>query len=115
MCKFKIVGEGNYQREVRILIGKDSPLPNMIVGETVSPAGNWSGTPPHKHSHHELYYFRTKGFGILKLDDDLKLVKDGDIVYIPPMTYHQVVASPDSPLSYFFFIWGKGKDVKPVL
>ncbi|GAG19501.1 unnamed protein product, partial [marine sediment metagenome] len=115
------VGRGNWKREVRLIIGENSPSVNLIIGECLNPSGNWSGTPPHKHEndnlpyeslHEELYYFKTKtpnGFGIQRLYsperniDKLILLKNNTITFIP-WGYHQIVAGPGYPLYYLFFL-----------
>lgn len=122
------VGRDNWQREVRIAIGQDSPSVNMIVGETINPAGNWSGTPPHKHEktdlpresfHEELYYFKTEkpqGFGIEKFYspqrgvDELLPLKNNSVTFMP-WGYHQIVAGPGYNLYYLFFLAGEGKQL----
>jgi len=122
------VGKDNWQREVRTIIGPNSPSVNLIVGETINPAGNWSGTPPHKHErmrypeeslHEELYYFKTdkpQGFGIQrfysydKKINELIYLRDNTITFMP-YGYHQIVAGPGYTLYYLFFLSGIGKDL----
>ncbi len=124
------VGEDNWSREVRILIGPDSPSVNMIVGETINPPGNWSGTPPHKHEgdksqgesrQEELYYFKTdkpQGWGIERFYsparnvNELIYLKENSITFMP-WGYHQIVAAPGYTLYYLFFLAGEGKDLSP--
>lgn len=119
------VGSDNWSREVRIMIGPNTAGKNMIVGETVNPPGNWSGTPPHKHEkdslpeeslHEELYYFRTdkpQGWGIERFYsperniNDLIYLQDNIVTYMP-WGYHQIVAGPGYTLYYLFFLAGKG-------
>ncbi|MDO8748010.1 MAG: 5-deoxy-glucuronate isomerase [Candidatus Omnitrophota bacterium] len=120
------VGKENWHREVRIIIGKNSPSINLIVGETINPPGNWSGTPPHRHEnmnlpnesvHEELYYFKTnrpEGFGIQRIYspekyiNELIFLKNGTITFMPE-GYHQIVAGPGYILYYLFFLAGEGK------
>lgn len=122
------VGKDNWQREVRLIVGESSPSVNLILGETLNPAGNWSGTPAHKHEnmnlphescHEELYYFRTKkpnGFGIQRLYspereiDEFILLKDNTLTFMP-WGYHQIVAGPGYDLYYLFFLSGQGKQL----
>lgn len=119
-------GKDNWHREVRMIIGPDSPAQNLLIGETLNPPGNWSGTPPHKHEHNnlpgeslheELYYFKTdkpQGYGIEKFYspehniDMLIPIKDGTVTYMP-YGYHQIVAAPGYTLYYLFFLSGEGK------
>jgi 5-deoxy-glucuronate isomerase len=59
-------GVSDWQREVFIGMGAEGPATRIMVGETESPPGNWSGFPPHRHAEdrppdeldmEELYYF----------------------------------------------------------
>lgn len=126
--KIMEVGKDNWQREVRIIIGPNSPSVNLILGETINPPGNWSGTPAHKHEinspsheslHEELYYFRVdkpQGFGVQRFYspergiNELIYLKEGTVTFMP-WGYHQIVAGPGYTLYYLFFISGKGKDL----
>jgi len=126
--KIMQVGKDNWKREVRIIIGQNSPSVNMIVGETINPAGNWSGTPAHKHEklnppveslHEELYYFKTdkpQGFGIERIYsydkniNELIYLKENTVTFMP-WGYHQIVAGPGYTLYYLFFLSGVGKDL----
>ena len=49
--KVKIVerGKDNWKRFVHDIVDRDIPAERMLVGETFSPAGNWSSAPPHRH------------------------------------------------------------------
>lgn len=122
------VGKDNWRREVRIVIGENSPSVNLIVGECLNPAGNWSGTPPHRHEclnlpyesqHEELYFFKTvqpQGFGIQRLYsrareiNELILLKNNTLTFMP-WGYHQIVAGPGYDLYYLFFLSGQGKQL----
>jgi 5-deoxy-glucuronate isomerase len=126
--KTSLVGKENWAREVRMIFGPDGPSANLIVGETINPPGNWSGTPPHRHEclrppdeslHEELYYFRTDrpyGFGIQRLYskergvDFLIPIRDNTVTFMP-WGYHQVVAGPGYTLAYLFFLSGERKEL----
>ena len=74
----------------------------MLVVEVITPGGNWSSYPPHKHDRdalpnksylEETYYHRLKpaqGFALQRVyTDDRSLdetlaVGDGDVVLVPP-------------------------------
>ena len=43
-------GTSDWRREVFIGMGADGAATRMMVGETESPPGNWSGFPPHRHA-----------------------------------------------------------------
>jgi 5-deoxy-glucuronate isomerase len=126
--EIKKVGTDNWSREVRLLIGSKSPAVNIILGETLNPPGNWSGTPPHKHAkddlpreslHEEIYYFRIaqpQGWGIQRLYspergiNELLFLQDQCVSFMP-WGYHQVAAAPGYPLYYTFFLAGRGKSL----
>ncbi len=121
-------GKDNWKREVRYVVFENAPSVNLILGETINPAGNWSGTPPHKHEemkdkiesvHEELYYFKTdreQGFGIERIYsedrklNELVLLGNNTVTYMP-YGYHQIVAGPGYNLYYTFFLAGEGKNL----
>lgn len=115
-------GKDNWSRLVTMI---NVPSTNLIVGEVFNPAGNWSGTPPHKHDldihdqetiQEEIYHFRfskPKGFGIMRLYEETGMEQlytfyDGDTVRMPT-GYHQVVAGPGYDLWYIFVLAGPQK------
>lgn len=122
------VGKDNWKRRVRMILGPQSPAVNLIVGETMNPAGNWSGTPAHKHERdnlpseslqEELYYFRTEkpqGFGIERLYSPQRNINElvylkNDTVTFMPWGYHQIVSAPGYALYYSFFLSGPKKEL----
>jgi len=125
--KVKLIdaGKDNWSRKVRLIIGPDSPSVNMILGETINPAGNWSGIPPAKHEkddfpreslHEELYYFLTEkreAWGVERIYSPERKVNEflyleNNTVTFMPWGYHQIVAAPGYNLYYLFFLAGKG-------
>ncbi len=107
----------------------------LMCVELLTPDGNWSSYPPHKHddspecpvNNEELYYFRIgragtadvdpDGFGFhrtyvtdppeLRFDDQL-VVGDGD-VYVIPRGYHgPCVAAPGYTMYYLNVLAGPG-------
>jgi 5-deoxy-glucuronate isomerase len=120
------IGRDNWSRDVRLVIGPDSPSVNMLLGETLNPPGNWSGIPPSKHEHNnlptesrheELYYFRTEhpqGWGIERIYSPERKINEyvhlnHGVVTFMPWGYHEVVAAPGYNLYYTFFLAGEGK------
>jgi 5-deoxy-glucuronate isomerase len=124
------VGEGNWERTVRTLLGPDDPAARLLVGETLNPAGNWSSYPPHKHDEHvppdevrleEVYLFRVApdgGFGVqLRYEpgnESTFIVRDGDVAVIRS-GYHPVVAAPGYDLYYLWVLAGEGREMTPRL
>lgn len=120
-------GDWVWRRDVVSLVSPNDGSSNLIVGETYSPPGFWSGTPLHRHDrdalssgesdHEEIYYHRfsweKKGkeeydpYGVQILMDGQRLSKaylitDKCVMAIPGGC-HPVVASPVSELLY---LWG---------
>lgn len=122
------VGEGNWQRTVRTMLGPDDPASRLLIGETLNPAGNWSSYPPHKHDEHvppdevrleEIYLFRVApegGFGVQLLyepdGERTFMVHDGDVAVIRS-GYHPVVAAPGYDLYYLWVLAGDSREMRP--
>jgi 5-deoxy-glucuronate isomerase len=110
-------GSGRTERTIHNILMEDRPAESLLVTEVVTPGGNWSSYPPHKHDTddpprecylEETYYHRTKspaGFAVqLVYTDDRSLdeaiqVGDGDVVLVP-RGYHPVAAGPGYDLYY---------------
>src|SRR5437763_14325917 len=107
-------GEGNTQRRVQHILDTDQIAERLIVVEVITPAGNWSSFPPHKHDTenppHEAYLEETyyhhvqpaNGFGLQRVYDKAGLDEtlaayDGDLVLVP-RGYHMVGALPGCEL-----------------
>ncbi len=124
------VGDGNWQRTVRTILGPEHAATRLLVGETLNPPGNWSSYPPHKHDEQtppeevaleEVYLFRIApdgGFGVQMLYEPGKersfVVRDGDVALIPS-GYHPVVAAPGYELYYLWVLAGEGREMVPRL
>ena len=124
------VGQGNWARQVRTILGPEHEAGRLLVGETINPPGNWSSYPPHKHDEHrpplevqleEVYLFKVDppgGFGVqLRYDDDgedVRTVRDGDVAVITS-GYHPVVAAPGYSLYYLWVMAGNGRVMVPFL
>lgn len=108
----------------------------LMCVELLTPDGNWSSYPPHKHddspecpvNNEEAYYFRIgrtgstevdpNGFGLHRtytgdgvgdgVVDDHLTVRDGD-VYVIPRGYHgPCIAAPGYPMYYLNVLAGPG-------
>jgi 5-deoxy-glucuronate isomerase len=103
-------GAGRTARTVRHLLPPEARAGRLIVVEVLTPGGNWSSYPPHKHDTEappteclleELYYYRFRqpeGFAFARvytadgsLDESLA-TRDGDLVLVP-RGYHPVAAA----------------------
>lgn len=101
----EIRGAGNASREIRHLIKPEFQAHTLLIVEVITPSGNWSSYPPHKHDIHdmpreadleEIYYYRIDtpdGFGLQRLYtangeiDEAFVIKDGDLLLVP-FGYH---------------------------
>ena len=127
------VGEGNWSRTVRTILGPEHTAQRLLLGETINPPGNWSSYPPHRHDRHnppeevdleEVYLFRTNpagGFGVqlrYELDgdraEDTFVVRDDDIAVIRS-GFHPVVAASGYELYYLWVMAGGGRVMMPYL
>ncbi|MEZ4506174.1 MAG: 5-deoxy-glucuronate isomerase [Thermomicrobiales bacterium] len=101
----EIRGAGNASREIRHVIKPEFPADSLLIVEVITPSGNWSSYPPHKHDIHdmpreadleEIYYYRIDspdGFGLQRLYtadgtiDEAFVIRDGDLLLVP-FGYH---------------------------
>ena len=104
------------------------------IVKTISPPGNWSSFPPHKHGVEnppeetkleEVYFFKIQpeeGFGMQRLytDPDLDdegfdeaLVLKNNTVTIMPRGYHPVCAAPGYSVYYLWILAGKNRKLIP--
>ncbi len=135
--EIKVVSRGDWiwRRDVIPLISPKDASSNLVVGETYSPPGFWSGTPLHQHDkdqpqsgesdHEEVYYHSfnwRKGpadqfgpYGVQLLMDGKRLMKAYLIgeksIFAIPGGCHPVVASPVSELLYLWGLAGKGSEL----
>lgn len=109
----------------------------LIVCEVLTPAGNWSSYPPHKHDEHlpghesaleEIYYFESApiaespapaeaAFGLfrttsspageIRIDEE---VRTGDIALVPYGYHGPAVAAPGYDLYYLNVMAGPGPE-----
>jgi len=121
-----IWGAANFKRYFRQILTTasqpDLPARRLIVGETLTPSGNWSTYPPHKHQvddlprqayHEEMYYFKVspgEGFGICHYynedgEEENFTVRDNSISMMP-RGYHTVVSAPGYTVYYLWILAG---------
>jgi 5-deoxy-glucuronate isomerase len=128
-------GDWIWRRDVVPLVSPKDATSNLVVGETYSPPGFWSGTPLHRHDsgqpsneesdHEEVYYHRFNWvkrpgdqfgpYGVQLLMDGINLMKAfliGDkSIFAIPGGCHPVVASPVSELYYLWGLAGSGNEL----
>jgi 5-deoxy-glucuronate isomerase len=113
----EIRGSGSMERRVHPILMSDRPAERLLVVEVITPDGNYSSYPPHKHDRDdppretllaETYYHRihpAHGFGMQRVyTDDRSLdetltFRDGDVVLVP-RGYHTVSAPPGYAVYY---------------
>jgi 5-deoxy-glucuronate isomerase len=111
-------GVGTNTRFVRNILPDSSPhAESLLVVEVITPGGNWSSYPPHKHERdalpeesllEETYYHRIhppQGYAVQRVYtddrslDETVLVEDRDVVLVP-RGYHPVGAAHGYDLYY---------------
>lgn len=128
-------GAGSASREVRNFGTPEVLAADAIIAcEVVTPAGNWSSWPPHKHDTErsgaetaleEIYYFETRsadaagtdpvGYQRVYASDDrpidvLAEVRTGDVVLVPHGWHGPSIAAPDAHLYYLNVMAGPGPE-----
>jgi 5-deoxy-glucuronate isomerase len=109
-------GAGQASRQVNNFCSADAfECDKLIAVEVLTPAGNWSSYPPHKHDEQrdgeseleEIYYFESQGAGYQRVYgtadrpiDVLAEVRTGDVVLIPHGWHGPSMAPPVYHLSY---------------
>jgi 5-deoxy-glucuronate isomerase len=122
----EIRGAGAATRQVTNFLAPSAfPADTLCSVEVLTPDGNWSSYPPHKHdeaSEHEaileeIYYFQVEGPGGFAFHrtytydgeiDATVTVADGDAFLIPRGYHGPCVAAPGYPLWYLNVLGGPG-------
>jgi 5-deoxy-glucuronate isomerase len=117
-------GAGQCARQVNNFATPDVlDADRLIACEVITPAGNWSSYPPHKHDSEqagesvleEIYYFEVAdgpagpGMGYLKAAEVLAEVRSGDVVLIPYGYHGPAMAVPGYDLYYLNVMAGPGR------
>ncbi|MFB7554936.1 5-deoxy-glucuronate isomerase [Streptomyces brevispora] len=122
-------GSGNCSRQVHNFAAADTfDCDRLIAVEVLTPGGNWSSYPPHKHDEHhpgeesvleEIYYFEVAdgGLGYHRVSpsrpggtDVLVEVRSGDAVLIPDGWHGPSIAAPGRTLYYLNVMAGPGEE-----
>jgi 5-deoxy-glucuronate isomerase len=100
----------------------------LIACEVLTPGGNWSSFPPHKHDEHlpgfeseleEIYYFELARPGLAyhrvygtpeRPIDVLAEVGDGDVVLVPHGWHGPSIAAPGIDMYYLNVMAGPGQE-----
>jgi 5-deoxy-glucuronate isomerase len=105
-------GAPTCERELNILLGKNTQTGRILAGVTFSAPGNWTSWPPHEHAAmlEEAYLYiamPAPSFGVqlVYTDEDepelATIVRQDDLV-IMPRGYHPNVAAPGGSIN---FLW----------
>jgi len=124
----EVRGAGSATRQVTSF-GTPEAWPHadrVMACELITPGGNWSSYPPHKHdqtcevANEEIYYFRVAGrdgletagtgFGLHRTYDEVldvtAEVRDGDVALVPRGYHGPCAASPGYDLYYLNVLAG---------
>jgi 5-deoxy-glucuronate isomerase len=110
-------GAGQASRQVNNFCAPEAfECDKLIAVEVLTPGGNWSSYPPHKHDEaraeqeaelEEIYYFETEGLAYQRVYgtaerpvDVLAEVRSGDVVLIPHGWHGPSIAAPGYDLYY---------------
>lgn len=123
--RLEVRGAGRATRAIRnLFIEGDSEAHRLAVVEVMTPPGNWSSYPPHKHDDasigtedelEEIYYFRIAGrggWGVHRTytdDRDIDAtvtIRDGDIFLVPRGYHGPCAAPPEFPMYYLNVLAG---------
>ena len=114
----EVRGGGVATRQINNFLAADAfEAERLIAVEVLTPDGNWSSFPPHKHDEHtadevpleEVYYFRIRGeagFGLHRTYttdgeiDETVTVRDGDVFLIPRGFHGPCIAAPGHSMYY---------------
>ena len=123
----EVRGAGVATRQVNNFLSADAfEAERLIAVEVLTPDGNWSSFPPHKHDEHserevpleEIYYFRIRGdggFGFHRTYttdgsiDATVSVRDGDVFLVPRGYHGPCVAAPGHTMYYLNVMAGPGE------
>ncbi|MFF7181609.1 5-deoxy-glucuronate isomerase [Streptomyces sp. NPDC008121] len=122
-------GSGSQARQVRNFAAAGVfPCDRLIAVEVITPGGNWSSYPPHKHDEHrpgaeseleEIYYYeiRRAGLGYQRISpsrpggaDLLAEVGSGDAVLVPDGWHGPSIAQPGHDMYYLNVMAGPGPE-----
>ena len=128
----EIRGSGFATRQVNNIATPDSfaQADRILVCEVLTPGGNWSSWPPHRHdgiagcefTNEEIYYFQIgtnqsdhgseTGHGFFKVYsydgkiDETMTIKDRDLVIVPHGYHGPSIAAPEYPMYFLNVLAG---------
>ncbi len=124
----EVRGGGSGTRQINNFLSADSfEADRLIAVEVITPGGNWSSYPPHKHDEfsedevelEEIYYFRIDGdagtgfFSCYTADGQINetvTVRDGDLFLVPRGFHGPAAASPGHHMYYLNVMAGPAEE-----
>jgi 5-deoxy-glucuronate isomerase len=127
--EIELRGAGQASRQINNFCGPDVAIADRLIAvEVLTPAGNWSSYPPHKHDEdvpgietalEEIYYFEVArgGFGFQRVYtsgpgreiDVTAEVRSGDAIVMPHGYHGPSMAAPGYDLYYLNVMAGPGE------
>jgi 5-deoxy-glucuronate isomerase len=123
----EVRGAGRSTRQITNFLTPEVDIPDrLLCCEVLTPPGNWSSYPPHKHDDastgveaelEEIYYFRVEGrngmaahrtYDLAEGWDVTVTIGDGDVFLVPRGFHGPCMASPDHALWYLNVLAGPG-------
>jgi 5-deoxy-glucuronate isomerase len=135
-CTIEIRGGGNATRQIVGMVPPEFEADRLMALEVLTPGGNSSSYPPHKHDQHvvghdgrlleadleEIYYYRIDstvgdgGYAVQRVYtddrrlDEVVVAQDGDVVLVPE-GYHPVAAAHGYDCYYLNFLAGSARSL----
>jgi 5-deoxy-glucuronate isomerase len=124
----EVRGGGSASRQINNFLSAEAhDADAMIAVEVLTPGGDWSSYPPHKHDEfsndevalEEIYYFRIDGDGGIgvfscyspdRTLDDTVTVRDGDVYLVPDGYHGPAAAAPGHDMYYLNVMAGPGAE-----
>lgn len=124
----EVRGGGDGTRQINNFLSADvGEADTLIAVEVITPEGNWSSYPPHKHDEfsdeevelEEIYYFKIDGergigtFNLYTLDGEISLteiVRDQDVVLVPKGYHGPAGAVPGHHMYYLNVMAGPSEE-----
>lgn len=94
--------EGTHFRDItrQVLFGEAENLPTQLRYFEVAPGGH-STLERHRHVHAVLIL---RGGGRVLVGEEVLAIAPFDLVYVPPVTWHQFRAAEDAPLGFLCLV-----------